>query len=341
MLGDSERTLRAELGATPAQPVWSAEGGKVPVPPTPAIQRRTLLGIAALCLGIAVFSIQDPMIKHLSATYPVTEALVIRAVVALPILLWLVHRETGLRSIASKHVGFLTVRGLLLFISYAGYYLAVAAMPLADAIALFFVAPLFIVTLAVPYLGERIPWQSLAGVLIGLVGVVVMLRPGSGLFEWAALLSLLAALLYAIPQLMARKVSNEISAPVMTFYQNALYFFGSLLVAGFFAIVGPEGVTHPSLAFLTRPWVWPTPIDFAMMAACGLIASAGMTLLSQAYRLAPANRVAAFEYTGILWTPLWGFLFFTEIPQFTTVVGAVLVVAAGLIALGVQKPSTA
>ena len=68
--------------------------------------------------------------------------------------------------------------------------------------------------------------------------------------------------------------------------------------------------------------------DFLMMAACGVIAAVGMMLLSQAYRLAPANRVATFEYTGILWTPLWGFLFFAEVPQATTVIGAALIVGA-------------
>src|SRR5690606_12123838 len=93
----------------------------------------------------------------------------------------------------------------------------------------------------------------------------------------------------------------------------------------------------PSLEFLVRPWIWPTLPDFAMMAACGLIASAGMILLSQAYRLAPANRVATFEYTGILWAPLWGFLFFAEVPRHTTVIGATLIVGAGLFALSLGR----
>ncbi len=73
------------------------------------------------------------------------------------------------------------------------------------------------------------------------------------------------------------------------------------------------------------------------MASCGFIASAGMILLSQAYRLAPANRVATFEYTGILWSPLWGFLFFAEVPRLTTVIGAALIIGAGLLALNLSR----
>ena len=73
------------------------------------------------------------------------------------------------------------------------------------------------------------------------------------------------------------------------------------------------------------------------MAACGVIASAGMLLLSQAYRLAPANSVATFEYTGIIWSPLWGLLFFAEVPQSTTVIGAGLIIGAGLFALNAGR----
>jgi len=73
------------------------------------------------------------------------------------------------------------------------------------------------------------------------------------------------------------------------------------------------------------------------MAACGFVASAGMILLSQAYRLAPANRVATFEYTGIIWSPLWGFLFFDEVPRSTTAIGAALIIGAGLLALNTER----
>ena len=300
------------------------------------MQNRVLLGIACLCIGVAVFSLQDALIKAISGTYPVTEALVIRALVAMPILLAVVAYEAGLGALASKRMGFLTARAAILFASYTAYYLAIAALPMADAVALFYTTPLIIMILAGPYLGERVRWQTLAIALVGLAGVLVMLRPGEGLFDWAALLSLVSALLYAFAQLMARKMGDTITASVMTFYQNGFYLLGSLAFTGVFALTGAESVSHPSLLFLMRPWQWPVMTDFLMMAACGVIAAFGMMLLSQAYRLAPANRVATFEYTGILWTPLWGFLFFAEIPQAATVMGAALIVGAGLVALNMR-----
>lgn len=304
------------------------------------MQNRIVLGMASLCLGVLVFSLQDPLVKAVSSTYPVTEVMAIRSIVALPILILLVHADVGLRAILSKRFGLLTIRAFIQFSSYTVYYLAIAALPLADAVALYFMAPLFIMALAGPYLGEHVSWRTLATVLVGLLGVLVMLRPGAELFDWAALLSLASAALYGFSQLMARKIGDTESSTVMAFYQNGAYLVGAAVVAGLFWLAGIDHAVHPSLEFLVRPWIWPTTIDFMKMGACGFVASAGMILLSQAYRLAPANSVATFEYTGIIWTPLWGFLFFAEVPRATTVIGAALIVGAGLFALNASRRRT-
>jgi drug/metabolite transporter (DMT)-like permease len=301
------------------------------------MHNRVVLGILSLCLGVLVFSLQDPLVKAVSSGYPVTEVMAIRSIVALPILIILVQVDVGLRAILSRRFGLLTLRAFIQFTSYTVYYLAIAALPLADAVALYFIAPLFIMAAAGPYLGERVSWQTLGTVLIGMLGVIVMLRPGSGLFDWAALLSLGSAVLYGGSQLMARKIGNTESSTVMAFYQNGAYLTGAAVVAGTFHLAGISHAVHPSLEFLVRPWVWPALPDFLKMAACGFVASAGMILLSQAYRMAPANRVATFEYTGIVWSPLWGFLVFAEVPRPTTVMGAALIIGAGLLALNMER----
>ena len=299
-----------------------------------------VLGILSLCLGVLVFSLQDPLVKAVSGGYPVTEVMAIRALVALPILIVIVQADVGLKALLSKRSGMLTLRAFIQFSSYTAYYLAIAALPLADAVALYFMAPLFIMALAGPYLGERVSRRTLMTVLIGLVGVVVMVRPGAGLFDWAAFLSLGSAFLYGFSQLMARRIGDTESSTVMAFYQNGAYLTGAIVVAGLFHLVGITHAGHPSLEFLVRPWVWPTLPDFLKMAACGFVASAGMILLSQAYRMAPANRVATFEYTGILWSPLWGFLFFAEVPASSTFLGMLLILVAGLIVLVKPRRST-
>jgi len=297
------------------------------------MQNRLLPAIASLCLGVFVFSLQDVILKALSGAYPVTQAMTFRSIVALPILLVLVGSTVGLGALRSNRMGLLALRAVISFGAYTTYYLAIAAIPLADAVALFFLAPLLIALLAVFILGERIRWQTLTALVLGLVGVLVTLRPGGGVFEWASLLTILSATLYAIAQVLARKLGSSEDAAVMTFFQNAAFLVGAPLIALSLAGVDPAEIQHPSLAFLVRPWAWPSLIDLLMLGSCGVIAAAGMTLLSQGYRLAPAAKVSVFEYSAILWAPLWGFLVFDDVPRLTTLAGACLIGAAGYLAL--------
>ncbi len=290
-------------------------------------------GIRFLCAGVFVFSLQDAVVKQVSGDYSLTQVVVIRSLVAIPILLVLVQLEAGWRAIFSPQFRPLAVRAGIMFVSYTAYYMAFPAMNLAYAVALYFTVPLFVTALAGPVLGERIGLVAWAALLAGFAGVLVILQPGTGLFQWAALLSLLAALMYATSMLMARRIGTAQPASVMAFYQNGVFLVGAAVIAVCTHWLGIEDAGHPSVSFLVRPWVWPSLSDGLLIASCGVIASAGMLLLTNAYRISPANRVTPFEYTGIVWAPLWGFLFFDEVPRWTTVMGAMLIAAAGLVAL--------
>lgn len=290
-------------------------------------------GILHLCLGVLVFSLQDAIIKLISGSYPITQVVAMRSVVAVPILLALVHVEVGWRAIVSPQFWPLVARGAILFVSYTAYYLAFPALPLADAVALYFTVPLFVTALAGPVLGERSGWRVWLAIIVGFGGVLVMLQPGSGLFEWAALLSLVSALMYGTSMLMARRLGTSESASVMSFYQQWTFLVGALVLGLLIHALAPGEMQHPSLRFLVRPWVMPTPLDALLMGSCGVVAAIGTLLLTSAYRITRANLVTSFEYTGVLWAPMWGFLFFAEVPRASTVVGALLIVGAGLVAL--------
>ena len=297
------------------------------------MQNRAALGIAYLCLGILIFSIQDAIIKSVSGDYALTQVVSIRCLVSAPILLVMVHFEGGLGSLIGAEFWKLVARSFLMLVAYTTYYMAFPALPLADAVALFFTVPLFAMALAVPILGESIGWRRITAVVVGFAGVMVMLRPGVGLFEPAALLSLFSSVTYALAMLMARRMGTGTTASVMAFYQNGVYLIGALMIAGLFSAIGVHEAGHPSLDFLIRGWTMPDTRDFLLIASCGVIAAVAMTLLTNAYRIAKASVVTSFEYTGMLWAPLWGFLFFGEIPHLTTLAGAGLIIAAGIFAL--------
>jgi drug/metabolite transporter (DMT)-like permease len=227
-----------------------------------------------------------------------------------------------------------------MFVAYAAYYLALPALPLATTVALYFSAPLFIVILSVPMLGETVGWRRGLAVLAGFGGVLIILRPGGSLFEWAALLPVLSGLSYGLSMIFARQLGQRESAAAMAFWGNFVFLvIATLMALSFGGATAPD--LHPSLAFLMRAWVWPTALDATLMAGCGVIAALGLTLLTQAYRIADANAVAPFEYSAMLWGILWGWAFFAEWPDAVAWIGIAVIMAAGLFVLWRERRAKA
>jgi len=296
-------------------------------------RNQSLTGIISLVVGVFIFSIQDAILKAMSGDHAVTLAIVLRSIVGLPILLAMVAYANGLGALRTRNWKLLIARGLILITSYTSYYMAFPALPLAEAVALFFTSPIFVTLLASIMLREKVTPQAWAAVIAGFIGVIIILRPGSGLFEPAALLSLFSAASYAFSMVLARKYGADEPTTVMAFYVNAVYLVVAAMIAAIFGAVGFTAFGHPSLDFLVRPWAMPDATDLFLMGVCGVIAAVAMSLLTHAYRLANANLVTVFEYTGMLWVPLWGFLLFSEVPRMTTVIGTVIIIAAGFFAV--------
>ena len=291
---------------------------------------QTAKGIAFLVAGVAVFSVQDLILKLLSGAYPLHQAMLLRSLTAIPFLLLLVHWDGGLRSLATPGTRAMILRGLVMFAAYTCYYLALAALPMATTVALYFSAPLFITILSVFFLAEKVGPRRWIALMAGFAGVLIMVRPGGALFDWAALLPVLSGLTYAISMIAARRLGTTETAPALAFWGNAVFLGGAVLLSLIFGSGTWEGDAHPSLAFLLRGWVMPTALDLALMMACGIIAAVGLTLLTQAYRVAEASVVTPFEYTGLVWSVLYGWLFWRDWPDSTDWAGIAIIVGAGL-----------
>ncbi len=291
----------------------------------------SVTGIVLLCAGLGLFAVQDLILKMMSGSYPLSEAMVLRALTAVP-LLYLMVRMTGGRAFGPGWPRMI-LRGMVMFFSYSGYYLALPVLPLATTVALYFSAPLMIVVLSVVTLGERVSPQRWVAVLAGFAGVLVMIRPGSTLFEWAALLPVISGMAYATSMIMARVQGARHSAAELAFHGNLVFLACALILALLFGNGAHATEAHPSLAFLLRGWVVPTVRDFALMATCGVIAAIGSSLLTQAYRIAPSASVAPFEYTGLIWSVLYGWLFWSDWPAPATWAGIAIIVGSGLLVL--------
>ncbi len=287
-------------------------------------------GILFLVGGIFVFSTQDVLIKYLSNGYPLFEILFIRSLSAIIPCLLIVHFDSGLKSLKTKRVGAHLLRATFLFLAYVFYYLGVAALPLANAVALFFTAPFFVTVLSVFFLYERvklIQWMSL---FAGFFGVLIIMSPQKGIFNVSAVFPILAALTYALSIMITRRVASSESGSVMGFN---LVIYSLFISAGFGLFMGNglETTQTPAcLVFATRPWILPPAKDLVVMMGIGLFLSIGSYCLAQAYRLAKSSIVTPFEYTAMVPAVLWGFVFWGEVPSASTLLGILFIISSGL-----------
>ncbi len=270
-------------------------------------------GIASAILGYFAASCCDSAIKWASGTYPVAEELTVAALFSLIPMAAALILGGGLAALRTRKLKLHALRGgLSLLSSLSGYY-ALGHMPLADFYAVVFTAPLFITALSAPLLGERVDTTRWLAVLTGFAGVVVMVRPGSGLAGVGTLGALGAALFYALAVLLVRRMGESEKAVAFGVYGSLVMIAG----AGALALARPEAAL-PALADLP-------PFAFA-----GIAMGCAMLGLFSAFRRTPAAILAPFQYSQMIWGALIGLTVFGEQPDATVLAGGTLVVGAGL-----------
>lgn len=294
-------------------------------------RKTVLLGILLALGGSLILSVNDMAVKALSDRYPLHQVVLTRSLVGLAVVAALLAWSGA--GVRTRRPGLHALRVLFVMGSNLFYFLGLAALPLADGVAIFFVAPLLLTALSVPLLGERVGPRRWAAVGAGLLGVLVMMRPGLGALQPAAALVLLSALSYALMHVLTRRMAPTEGALAMSFWTQV----------GFLALSCAMGLTvgdgrlaatgDPSLDFLLRAWSWPAAADWPVFLATGLAVSTGGLMISQAYRLCEAGLIAPFEYVGIPMAVLWGALVFGTWPDAVGWTGIALIMGAGLYVL--------
>ncbi|MFO1091488.1 MAG: DMT family transporter [Hyphomicrobiales bacterium] len=307
----------------------------------PAYHDNPALALLYGSAGIFAASSMDAVMKGMSGSYPVHELMVIRGLSALPFMTMLAWREAGTQLFRPRRYPLIVMRGLLMCSAYIAFMMAIAAMPLADGVALYFTMPLFVAAFAGVVLGEHVPgyrWAAIAG---GFVGTLIMVKPGSTVFDPAALFALYSAAGYALGQIFARRLGVVVTPGLLAFHQNLIYLTVAVVLATTTMMFGLHDSVTPSLAFLTRAWTMPPLHDLLIVAALGPVLSVAMFCFSSAYRLGPATMVAPLEYTSMFWAVVFGYLFWNDVPGWETIVGAAIVAGAGLYMLSRDRAARA
>lgn len=287
-----------------ARPIARAAAGPVAV----SWQR----GIAYMLLATACFATLDASAKLMTREMSVVQAVwgryLFNFLLFAPLLLTTVSPR---RLVATRRLGVQLLRAVFLVGATFAFWIGLSYLPLAEAVTLGFVSPLLVTALSVPLLGEKVGVHRWSAVLVGLAGVLIIVRPGVGVMHWAVAMPLLTALSYAFYQILTRILSRTDEALTSLFY-------GAL-----------GGVVLTSLA-VPFVWVWPTWQQWLALAWLGLLGGVGHFLLIRAFTAAPASMLAPFNYSGLLWATLLGWLLFGDLPDGWTLAGAAVIVASGL-----------
>ena len=289
------------------------------------------MAMVCIVLGVGLASAQDAVVKYMSSGYPAYETLLFRCVGSLPVIAFIFWKEGRGWSIATPLWPRVCLRGVILAAAYLCFVLAIAAIPIANAVAIYFTMPFFVAGLAGPLLHERVRLHRWLAIIAGFIGVLIMVRPGAGVFEPASLLALGSAFGYAVGQMLGRPLSQKVPPIVIATWQNFIYAAMSLAIGVFFNMFHGWHFTHPSMVFLSRPPVWPSTFDAVLLLGHGMFAACAMILFINAYRLAETNFVAPFEYSAMIWAVFYGIVLFGDFPDFWTWTGAGIVIVAGIL----------
>jgi drug/metabolite transporter (DMT)-like permease len=269
------------------------------------------LGILYMVASVFLFSFQNAIGKWLAQSYPIPMLVFFRSAVALLPSYFLVVRAGGIGVLRTNRLGAQFGRAAIWGGSNVASFFAYHLLPLADAVALTFAAPLFLTALSWPILKERVGRERWIAVSVGFVGVLVMARP-SGAGSWAGMAyALLCTVCNAVGTLTVRGLTRTESTASIVFYTALFMTLGTLPVLPFY-------------------WVTPGPVDFALFCSIGLIGGVSQYWTTQALYYAPAAAVSPFNYTALIWGSILGFSVWDEVPTVPIIIGSAIVTLTGL-----------
>ncbi|HXF16580.1 MAG TPA: DMT family transporter [Burkholderiales bacterium] len=276
--------------------------------------RRTLRGIALIMAAVFMFSAMDTLAKHMLKSYPMSALMWARYMVHIVVMAVLLGPRMGMKLLRTSHLWLQMLRGVLLLASSIFFYFALRYLPLAEAAAISFVGPALTALLSGPMLGDKVSQRQWFAVLLGFTGVLIIMRPGGGVVSLAAVFPLATAVLFSVYQIVTRKLSGR-EHPYTTLFYTAVV-----------------GAVITSVA-VPLHWVTPTLVQAVFVVCIGLLGGLGHLLLIRAMEHTSPSTLAPFVYSQLIWSTLLAYLAFGDFPEPMTLVGMVVVVAAGLLAV--------
>ena len=295
-----------------------------------AIQNNNPKGIIFILTGMAMFSIQDSLIKYIFKDAALYELYFGRTLTAL-LLLILYLKFSSQKLVMKTYYPVLTsVRVICFFFGFSFFYVSLTYMSLAMANALFFSSPFFVSILAIIFLREKVGIRRWLAIFVGFLGVYIVLNPNFENFDYMKLAPVACALFYAISMTITKITSDKDSVYSQMFH----LYIGAIFISILFFIFTGQGqfntFSDPTFQFILREWFTNPTYAWPYIILMGLVASLSFYFVFSAYSIASPSVVSLFEYSLIIWAIIIGYLFFNDIPTLRTFIGVALIMGAGL-----------
>jgi drug/metabolite transporter (DMT)-like permease len=281
---------------------------------------KNIMGIIFMTLGMFCLSVNDVVVKGLNISFPVWEIIFFRAFSGILVSFGLIF-IFGWKSLKTKK----PIRHFVRAFSAVGcvvfYFFGLKFLLLSENIAIVHSAPIFAVLLAVPILGERLGIHRISAIVIGFIGVIIIVKPGTDVFKLVSILPLISALFMASVYLSTRSLMNTDSSIAIIFYYSL-----ALLIT--------------SIVFLPNDFAIPNIVQLIPLMSLGVMGSLGHYFMSQAAKNAEVVVISPFEYSSFLFVGIMGYIFYNEVPSISIIIGGILIIAGGVyIAYREQKVS--
>ena len=271
----------------------------------------------------------DAVVKLVSADITVWQVFVARSLFAIPILVALLFATgIGLRLRAPKWA---VLRSILLLFTWLAFYASLPVLSLSVAAVAVYTNPIMIALLSAVLIGEPVTVRQWGGVLLGFIGVIAILKPGTDAFSWFTILPLLAATFYALAMVLTRSKCQDEPPLALVLAAHSAFLLAGLAAVGLLAILDLDAGTRDAYPFLLAGWAPMGLREWGLLLLLGVLSAAYFAGVARAYQIARPSIIATFDYAYLVSAALWGYVFFAERPDALTLAGMILITAAGLL----------
>ncbi|GFE63735.1 DMT family transporter [Litoreibacter roseus] len=290
---------------------------------------RTGQGIVIILASVLTMAFADAVIKHVSTDLSVWQIFVCRSLIAIPVLIGAL-RVTG-RRFAMHAPIWVVLRSGLLVLSWIAFYTSLSVLDLSVAAVAIYTNPILTALMSAELIKEPVGALRWAGVALGFVGVVAILRPGTEAFSWITLLPLLAAALYSLSMVLTRSKCQDETPMVLALSLHSAFLITGLIATLGLIVLGLPTAVQDIFPFVLGGWSGMTPTTWGLMAGLGILSALYFMGVARAYQIAPPAIIGTFDYAYLISAALWGYLFFSETPGPLTILGMILITCAGLL----------